>query len=79
MKTKKIISQDIVAITMTIDRMFPELSKYLSEIVISTPRTNDSEVTQKNLLDYYNSLLALLRKYAIGHLKVRSQGTIFNM
>ena len=66
MKTAKELNSAILNITMKIEATHPELSKFIAEMPIkaSAPGT---EVDFKGLEDYYNSLVALLKKYDISH------------
>ena len=67
MKTEKELNSDILKITMAIRDNFPELSKYLNEMPVTIPVSNNPEINLKNLQDYFNSLNALFRKYVINH------------
>ncbi len=67
MKTEKEINNDILKITMTIQEKFPELSKYIAEMPETIPDSDDPEINIKNLKSYYDSLEALLKKYATNH------------
>jgi hypothetical protein len=67
MKTEKELNNDILKITMAIRDNFPELSKYLNEMPVTIPVSNNPEINRQNLQDYFNSLDALFRKYVINH------------
>ena len=67
MKTEKEIEDAILKITMKIQNQYPELSKYLAEMPVTIPDVKTPEINIKNLQEYYNSLLALLNKYAPNH------------
>ena len=67
MTTEKELNNDILKITMAIRDNFPELSKYLNEMPVTIPVSNNQEINLKNLQDYFNSLNALFRKYVINH------------
>lgn len=67
MKTEAELNQNIVKITMTIRNEFPELMKYLGEMPVTIPNSENPEINMKILQDYYNSLEDLLRKYAPNH------------
>ena len=67
MKTEKELNSDILKITMAIRDNYPELSKYLNEMPVTIPVSNNPEINLKNLQDYFNSLNALFRKYVINH------------
>lgn len=59
---------DIVNITIKIQNDFPELSKYIKEVPINSPNIS-KDISQENLLDYYNSLKMMLKKYAMTHIR----------
>lgn len=69
MKTKQELNEDINGITMVISENYPELSKYINEMPITIPIKQDSQITLKDLSEYYNSLYALVNQYAMkyGH------------
>ena len=67
MKTENEINKDIIETTMVIDEKFPELSKYIEEMPITIPNTNEPEINETNLKDYQSSLDVLLNKYAANH------------
>ncbi|HTA81807.1 MAG TPA: hypothetical protein VK783_02660 [Bacteroidia bacterium] len=67
MKTEKELNQDILNITMTIEEKFPELSKYIGEMMVNISDTVGPNAIIKNLMDYYDSLDSLLRKYTLSH------------
>jgi len=66
-KTENELSADILKITMTIKREFPELVKYLNEMPVTIPNSPHPEINMKSLNDYYNSLDALVKDYALSH------------
>ncbi len=67
MKTEKELNSDILKITMKIQETYPELSKYITEMPVTIPNSNNPEITLKALKDYYNSLEIILLKYAKEH------------
>ncbi len=67
MKTEKELNDAILKITMTINEKFPELSKYMEEMPITIPNTENPVMGNKTLTDYYDSLVALLEKYEGNH------------
>jgi len=67
MKTEKELSGDILEITMTIEKKYPELSKYLEETPFHTGKTSTCDETINNLKEYFNSLDVLLKNYSITH------------
>jgi hypothetical protein len=66
MKTNIEWDQDILKITNTIHQKFPELSKYINEMPENY--SENEEVSNKTLEDYYHSLEELVNKYAKTHL-----------
>lgn len=67
MKLEKDLNEAILKITMKIRNDYPELSKYLNEMVVTIPDVATPEMTNKILLDYYNSLDSMLKKYDATH------------
>ena len=67
MKTENEINKNIVETKMDIDEKFPELSKYIDEMSVTIPNTNEPEINETNLEDYQSSLCVLLNKYAANH------------
>lgn len=57
---------DIINITMKIQKDFPELSKYIKEVPVKGLNIS-KDISQENLLDYYNSLSMMLKRYALTH------------
>jgi hypothetical protein len=68
MKTENDLNEDILNLTMKINKMFPELSKYIAEMPVTIPDSNDPKINYKILKDYYDSLDALFKKYAPNHI-----------
>ena len=67
MKTEEELNAAILKITLTIQEKFPELSKYIEEMPVTIPNVAEPEINNKTLKDYYDSLNALLKKYAPNH------------
>lgn len=67
MKTEKELNNDILEITMKIKEQFPELSKYVIEMPVTIPNTDNPEINSKALRDYYDSLEILLKDYIENH------------
>ena len=67
MKTEKELNDGIMKLTMLIQDKYPELVKYITEMPMTTSVATTPEVTIKNLQDYYNSLDAVIKKYAPSH------------
>lgn len=63
MKTDSELEQEILKITMEINKEFPELSKYILEMPVTIPDKGDVEINSENLNEYYNSLKSLVQKY----------------
>jgi hypothetical protein len=66
LKTEKELCYDILEITMAIDKLYPELSKYLEEMPAEDSDT-DLVINRDSLLCYYDTLNALLSRYALYH------------
>jgi hypothetical protein len=64
MKTLNEINSDILNITMTIEKKYPELSKYLLEMHETIPDEIHPKIKRKTLQEYYNSLEDLVNKYS---------------
>ncbi|MFT6036698.1 MAG: hypothetical protein ACJAT1_002080 [Marivirga sp.] len=65
MKKKLEVEQEIIKITLLINKEYPELSKYISEM---PPNNSESdEVTIETLEKYYHSLEELIANYAKTH------------
>lgn len=67
MKTEDELNKNILKITATITKKFPELVKYIEEMPVKISYTGGDEVKVKHLEKYYNSLEAILKKYSIDH------------
>jgi hypothetical protein len=68
MKTEKEINHDIINLNLTIQSKYPELSKYAGEMPITIPNMLHPEINAKILMDYYNSLALILKRYETNHL-----------
>jgi hypothetical protein len=73
MKTLSELNADILNITMTIRKKYPELSKYLAEMPATIPNEINPEINSRILHEYYNSLEMLLKKYAPSHQSALNQ------
>ncbi len=67
MKTEKTLTENIIRITMTIRKEFPELMKFLNEMPETIPDQKSPEINDKILEEYFNSLKELLVNYAPNH------------
>ena len=67
MKSEIEWSQEILKITMEIDKKFPELSKYIEEMPMDVSEKESNGVHIMALKEYYDSLVNLFEDYAITH------------
>lgn len=67
MRTINELQNDILNITMTIQKLFPELSKYLVEVTVTIPNEKSPEIDATTLEDYLNTLRSLLFTYTNNH------------
>ena len=67
MKTEKQLNVEILEITMKIQEQFPELSKYIAEMPVTIPNAISPEINIKTLQEYFESLVILLKDYAVNH------------
>ncbi len=65
MKTRIEWEQEILKITQTIHREFPELTKYINEMPENNSKAD--QVNLKSLEEYYHSLEELISRYANTH------------
>lgn len=63
MKSQNDINENILKITKKIIEEFPELIKHLNEIPVNFSDTKSNEIHNKNLTDYYNTLVNLVENY----------------
>lgn len=66
MNEREKVNKDIIEITMNIHDVFPELSKFISEMPVKSFETG-SDISLKNLKNYYDSLAYLLKNYSATH------------
>lgn len=71
MKTKIEWEHEIINITNTIQREFPELIKYIPEMRLS--KSEDIEIKIENLKEYHNSLMELKNTYSKTHIPAATQ------
>ena len=64
MKTENEINKEIIKTTLGIQKDFPELSKYITEMPVTIPNVANPEITTYNLSDYNDSLNELVTKYS---------------
>ena len=67
MKSQNNINENILQITTKIREEFPELIKHLNEIPIKFSDTKSNGINNKNLIDYYNTLVDLVESYGKYH------------
>ena len=67
MDTEKTLTERIMAITAEINKRYPELTKYITEMPVTNPDKNDPEINKKILREYHESLLQLMQKYKSTH------------
>lgn len=65
MKTEIILIEKIMSITSLIKEKHPELMKFIDEMPVTIPDENNPQLNLKALMEYYNSLTDLLKKYEI--------------
>jgi hypothetical protein len=63
MKTEQELNHNIHKLTLTIDALYPQLSKYLGEIPGKCLDLAHPELNIQTLSDYYDSLDIFLRHY----------------
>lgn len=67
MKTEKEWEKAILNITMRIHQDFPEISKFIKEMLASDVVIKETEINVKNLEAYYVTLTELIEKYSETH------------
>jgi hypothetical protein len=50
-------------IKITLNEQYPELSKYIEEMLVTIPNEENPAITLDNLKTYYESLSLMLNKY----------------
>ena len=66
MKSELEVNQDIINKMLIIEGKYPELLKFIGEMPVkSIEKTR--KVTIKNLMEYYDSLDALIKNYVANH------------
>jgi hypothetical protein len=67
MLTEKEMTEAISRLTLEISEKYPEMSKYIGEMPITNPDENHPDINAKILTDYYNDLLAIMKRYGSEH------------
>lgn len=73
MESEKTLTERIVSITAQINKQFPELVKYITEMPETNPDKDDPEVNKRILKEYHDSLLELVKKYKPNHVEGADQ------
>ena len=68
MESRKELTERIVAATLEIQEDYPELLKYLTEMTEPLPDEENPHVSHRNLKEYYDSLIAMVKHYKEEHL-----------
>jgi len=79
MKTTAELEKAILDITMKINTEYPELTTYINEIPVIIPAKDKIVISSKNLEEYYNSLVELVKNYATTHLSVSEKDVSENI
>jgi hypothetical protein len=61
METEHELNQKIISVTMLIQELHPELSKYLNEMPVTIPNEEHPHINIEILKEYYDSLLQILK------------------
>ncbi|MEO7522935.1 MAG: hypothetical protein ABIT58_02510 [Ferruginibacter sp.] len=61
------LNSEIIALSLKIKNDYPELSKYLDEMPVTIPDSDDPSININNLEKYRDSLINLLSKYKESH------------
>ena len=67
MLTEKEMTEAISKLTLEIREKYPEMSKYIGEMPITNPDKEHPDINAKVLTDYYNDLLAIMKRYSTEH------------
>ena len=66
MKSELEVNQDIIHKMLIIESKYPELLKFIGEMPLKSIEKT-GKVTIKNLIEYYDSLDALIKNYVANH------------
>lgn len=64
-RAERELSNNILEMTLRIDEVYPELSKYVEEMLVNTETTGG--ITEEALQTYFDALETLFTKYAVHH------------
>lgn len=67
MKTKEDWEEEITKVTMRIQKQFPELEKYISELPQNFVKDKMEIINCENLEEYHNTLIEILKEYSKTH------------
>jgi hypothetical protein len=73
MESEKTLTERIMAITNEINKRYPELTKYITEMPETNPDIEDPEINKKILREYHESLLQLIQKYKPTHVPANKE------
>jgi hypothetical protein len=69
MKNEAQLNAEILKITLLMQKEYPELTKYISEMPVTIPNVESPEINNKILKEYYDSVEAIMKKYAQNHVE----------
>lgn len=58
------INDDILQIKMKIQEKYPELTKYIEEMIITIPYEETPEINSTHLKNYFDSLVSMVDGYS---------------
>ena len=67
MLTEKEMIEAISRLTLEIQEKYPEMSKYIGEMPVTNPDKEHPGINSQILTDYYNELMAIMKRYASEH------------
>jgi len=67
MLTEKEMTEAVSRLTLEIREKYPEMTKYIGEMPVTNPDKEHPEINSKVLTDYYDNLLAIMKRYATEH------------
>ena len=79
MKTEVELNEMILGVTNKIGERNPELLKYLNEMPITIPYSENPEITVKTLTSYYDSLVVMFEEYEHNYAKNLLPGKVENL
>ena len=67
MLSEKEMTEAISRLTLEISEKYPEMVKYIGEMPVTNPDKEHPNINSKVLTDYYNDLLAIMKRYSADH------------